>query len=643
MQTMRMRFAVVVAMMAAATGCQEETSTDGAPTVVEFAYQGAESRGRTAATGSTPVEGPTNVPARALFGVAFSESVHSADETSAIALSMRDERAGRTWSVQVDRVVFANAHEMFTGSVSNSGHRQVMPRVPLACGAQYTLTVRGGAYQDVPTNADGAIQTVPETPFRFRTRDNTWTTIDDRPSISGGLNFDRSRVASNPSVASIGTRLYAAWIENRAATGVNQLRVAVRDSASASPAWQFIEGKPAPDQGLNRDPARAAEAPRLHAVGDTLYAAWIEQTAGASQVRVAMLGTADASPAWTYIDQLYDGVAIRASTLNDGLNMDPNRSAVAPADVAPAFAGDGTNLWLAWAESDGTVAKIRAARMVSVSQPGGPTPAWSLIDGGGAAGLNVDPARDAESPSLLAADGKLYLAWAERHGATPGTTTSSRIRVAVSANPTAATPTWAPITSDTDLVNASATGFAYSPILARTGQVLHVAWMESGTSTVGYDMHVKSRDLAATSPRWAASGDDGRSALTSGTTGGVDPNLVVANGELYAAWSERENTGTAYRVRVNRLISDANGRNWVSDDGVLGTDSSTTFGLNRSAGQTGRMPKLVVVPRSTKKTPFTPGVHSYQSLAWEQSPVDRIAAVWSEGTLIRAAEAQGCD
>jgi len=642
---MPVRFAVSAALMVAATGCVEESSRDETPRVLAFEHRSTSGATWFPTANGASLAGPYDVPARALLRTVFSEDVQSIDEASAIHLSTADQSVHRSSAeardptVQVDPRNYVNPTQDLIVGEAGYGGRIVVPRVTLGCGASYTLTIRGNTFQEVEPNRDRSRGYVPETQWRIRTRENVWAAIDTLPSIAGGLNYDRTQGASTPGVVSIGTRLYAAWIEKRAATGVDQLRIAVRDSAQASPAWRFVEGRAAPDEGLNRDVARAAEAPRLHAVGDTLYAAWIERTAGASQLRVAELGTADATPAWTYIDHLYDGATLRAATASVGLNFDPARSVVSPAEIAPAFASDGTNLWLAWAESNGTVGQIRVANKVSVTGPGGPVTAWSLIDGAAAGGLNVDAARDAESPSLQVAEGKLYAAWAESHGATPGTNTSSRIRVAVTANPTAATPTWAPLSGDADPVNASATGWAYSPTLALTGQILNVAWMESGPSIVGYNMHVKSRNLAAAAPAWTAASDDGNSALTTGTTGGVDPNVAVANGELYAAWSEREDTGTAYRVRVKRLIRDGEARYWMADDGVLGADGNRTFGVNGSSGQSGRMPKLAVVPRTTTIATFG----ASNGIFWTLATVDRITAVWREATLIRASEAQGCD
>jgi len=91
------------------------------------------------------------------------------------------------------------------------------------------------------------------------------------------------------------------------------------------------------------------------------------------------------------------------------------------------------SLYAAWTEDDtGGVAQVRVAQFNGNTG----SPAWTLVDGGAASGLNFASTREAMGPSLEVAQGFLFLAWSEQNS---GGVAQARV---AAFNGSVASPSW---------------------------------------------------------------------------------------------------------------------------------------------------------------------------------------------------------
>ncbi len=212
-----------------------------------------------------------------------------------------------------------------------------------------------------------------------------WQFVDgDTPY---GLNHNFAQSAVTPALLAHDGKLHAVWAEDSGSA--MQVRVSRNDGTDAAPAWHFLDGDLV--NGLNVDPTRIASAPRLASLGATLCAAWAEQdAAGETQVRVAAY---DANAAtWSIVD---DG---------GGLNFDHARSGYRPQPIVV-----GQRLYVGWTEFDGSVKQVRVAALGGTLA----APSWSFVDGGAAAGIGLDPSRDADDFALALTDTSIHGVWIE--------------------------------------------------------------------------------------------------------------------------------------------------------------------------------------------------------------------------------------
>jgi hypothetical protein len=159
----------------------------------------------------------------------------------------------------------------------------------------------------------------------------SWVSVD-----GGGLNYDSTKTTSSPAMVEAGGNLYAAWIENNA-SAVPQTRVAEFNGSLTSPSWSFVDGNGA--NGINLDPTSGDYMPALAELNGGLIAAFIEKNGSAYQQVRARAFNGDASnSSWAWVD----------GGQSNGLNYDPNYSALLPAPVE--FNG---KLYIAWVENSG--------------------------------------------------------------------------------------------------------------------------------------------------------------------------------------------------------------------------------------------------------------------------------------------------
>jgi uncharacterized protein YjdB len=187
---------------------------------------------------------------------------------------------------------------------------------------------------------------------------------------------------------------------------------------------------------------------------------------------------------------------------------------------------------------------------------------WSMIDGGGVNGLNVNSANKAEYPALAVYNGEVYAAWQEA-------STINQIRVK-KYNGTG----WTSVDGNTaNGLNMNTANAGTRPTMAIFSGSLYLAWIEGTTSSNGQIRVKKYNGTSWTSAEGSSTGINGDS-----TKGATYPTLVEYNNALYASWSE------ANIIRVKRY----NGVEWTSVDGG-------TNGLNIDPTKTTGFPSLAVL------------------------------------------------
>jgi len=327
-----------------------------------------------------------------------------------------------------------------------------------------------------------------------------------------GLNRDVSEDAATPTAAALAGKLYVAWVESDVATSVSHIRVSVYHGDDSAPAWSPVEGGAA--LGINKDAGQPAAHPRLVVFHEKLYATWVERSAAttAFQVRVASYDGNDDAPVWSFVD------------LNGTNGINKNAAKDAQAPRLAIFNG---KLYASWSEADnGDFHEIRAAVYNGMDS----APSWTFVDGNNPTiGLNKNPARDADEPSLVAFNAKLYVAWEEVG------TEHVRIRVAAYRGDDSA-PAWDFVDGD------GADGLAKDPAASAGGATLVV----HGSSL--YASWWEDLDLRSIQLRVAVNdGTDTWKFVDGNGTNGInhDPNqfagpaaLMVLGNSLYCAWQE---------------------------------------------------------------------------------------------------------
>ncbi|MEW5756871.1 MAG: SUMF1/EgtB/PvdO family nonheme iron enzyme [Pseudomonadota bacterium] len=216
-----------------------------------------------------------------------------------------------------------------------------------------------------------------------------------------GLNYDSRAIASFPQLTVANGKLYATWSEYNETA--KQIRVAVYNGNDEAPAWRFVDGNTS--AGINKDPTHTANYPQLTALGDKLYATWLENSETSAHIRVAVYNGDDATPRWTFVDE----------ARGPGLNFDSDSTAFYP--ELTAHAG---KLYATWTETGGSVTQARVAVYNGDDQ----APHWRFVDG--ERGINRNSDARAYRPQLTSFGDQLYVTWYE-----DDSRANTQIRVAV--------------------------------------------------------------------------------------------------------------------------------------------------------------------------------------------------------------------
>jgi hypothetical protein len=268
-------------------------------------------------------------------------------------------------------------------------------------------------------------------------------------SGTNGINQNPSNYATTAVLTVFGSELYAAWSETNGTA--YQIRVAVYNGNATSPAWAPLDGGGI--TGINKNTSYTAITPQMAVFENRLYVTWSESNGSTTQTRIAVYNGNDLQPGWLFVD----------GGGPNGINQNPLNRAITPQMVVFA-----NKLYATWAESNGTATEIRMA-VYNGNDSGA---IWTFVDGGGANGINQNPATGALSPQLMVFNTNLYVIWSEFNG------TANQIRVtAYNGNDSA--PAW-PMADGggTNGINQNSSENAIHPQLAVFAGKLYASWTE---------------------------------------------------------------------------------------------------------------------------------------------------------------------
>ena len=180
---------------------------------------------------------------------------------------------------------------------------------------------------------------------------------------------------------------------------------------------------------LNVDATKTADYPAITNVSGTPYVAWEESNGTVSLIRVAQLTVGG------------------LSLVGLPLNADSTQNA-----TLPSIADVGGVPYVAWDESSGSVSQVRVADLVNG--------VWTGVGGV----LNLDPTKDAISPSIADVGGVPYVAWWEFNGST----FDIRVKKLFAGNGV----------SVGNALNVNSGSAGLFPRIADVGGVPYVAWTE---------------------------------------------------------------------------------------------------------------------------------------------------------------------
>jgi hypothetical protein len=125
---------------------------------------------------------------------------------------------------------------------------------------------------------------------------STWAFVDGDTALGNITYANRSY---EPTFGVFNNKLYLAWQENDG-SGVFQIRVKVYNGNDSSPVWTSVDGNG--PEGLNRNTADIAQAPKLATFNCQLYMTWEETNGVNTQIRVAAYNGNDEAPLWSFVD-----------------------------------------------------------------------------------------------------------------------------------------------------------------------------------------------------------------------------------------------------------------------------------------------------------------------------------------------------
>lgn len=326
----------------------------------------------------------------------------------------------------------------------------------------------------------------------------------------------------------------------------------------SSPTWKQVDNRVngttrSPGLGINFDTKVAAFLPRLVVHNGSLYATWYESVTSGGKIRVSRYNGDDTNPNWTFID----------GGTSAGLNFNGKENAVMPNAVS--FGGRLVVFWSEGVSSTRTVSGTQLrARAYTGTQ-------WIWLDGGTAAGLNIDPklAAQAGVPVVVnvpvagnaAGQSKLYVSFRQR-----SSTGVTQLRVKVYQGGSQWGNLWKVVDGGNGL-NLDPTKETTGQNAGGDGNSIYCAWSEVNAAGVRQMRVARYDGSNDNAPGWER--------LDGGQAWGLNrnpdaetanPGLQSLNGKIFLHWNEgylfTANEGTR-RVAV----WDQNLREWAWADG----------------------------------------------------------------------------
>jgi hypothetical protein len=395
-----------------------------------------------------------------------------------------------------------------------------------------------------------------------------WVFVDGRGA--NGINNDTSKSAEYPTLAALGSKIYAAWDEPNS-TPKYQIRVKAYNGNDDSPSWSDADGGTG-NSSVNVDSTENAYTPHLLAFNSKLYAIWTETNTaegGTARIQVKSYdGSNDPSPTWS------------AATPNAGLNYDnlTNREA-----ETPYLAALNSTLYAIWAEdfTASNTAKVRAK-----VYNGGTS--WATAEEL-AQGISSGGGVDASAPYLIPFNSKLYAIWSDpAQGGAQSPINQIHARV------NSENWTWNAIDGGMALVglNYRDSNYDYSngynPHLVEFNSKLYAIWTE-GDPSGKQQVRVKVYNGDNSSPSWTFVDGNGSTGINKDTGQHANfPQLIVYKSKLYALWAENTSSG-AKQIRVSWYHGNDSSPSWAFVDGNGPT------GLNKDSSKDATTPRGLVV------------------------------------------------
>jgi uncharacterized membrane protein len=318
--------------------------------------------------------------------------------------------------------------------------------------------------------------------------------------------------------------------------------------------WSFVDGNTA--IGINKDASQDAEKPTLASFKSKLYAAWYEKNSSSKlQIRVVRFDGDESSPNWSFVD---GGAA-------NGINHDPTHEA-----KDPFLMSTNTKLHAIWSEKN-------SSNKFQIRVSGYDGNGWAFIGGDATSGINHDSSLNAELPTLVEFNSKLYATWSER----APSTSRKQIRVA-----TYTGSTWNFVDRDaTTGINFNVDRNAKNPQLVSFNSDLYVVWNELQTlGSTTNRIRVAKYNGNDASPNWSfVDGNSSGGINHDSSKNAENPHAIKFDSRLYVAWSETHPSSGIAQIRINAY----DGNSWRFVDG------DEAVGVNHDASQDAIRCKLV--------------------------------------------------
>ncbi len=372
---------------------------------------------------------------------------------------------------------------------------------------------------------------------RLNAAGTAWERVGEATSPASPINVSPTQDASDPSLTEVGGVPYVAWIENNA--GAFQVRVARLNAAGTD--WEAVGGA----SPLNRFANQDARSPSLTAVNGVPHVAWSEDDATNNEIFVARLNAG--GTAWQLL-----GMSLNPdSPINQSSSDDASD---------PSLAAVGGIPYVVWSEF-GVIGQVRVARLNTAGD------GWEKVPAS-ATPLNESPAQNASEPSMAVISGVPHVVWREIAG------TKSQVRVARLNSAGTAWERVGQLDNPAMPINESPGGSGFEPSLTAVGAIPYVAWIEEDDASV-YQVRVARPNAAGTGWEKVAGGP---SPINSSPADAADlPSIAAIGGVPYVAWEEQDDDNA--EVRVARLEPD-----FLGQSAEAGHESATLTATWRTYG-----------------------------------------------------------